>query len=66
MARCKFCNKEIVWMKDGRKNVPVEIDGAKHECEEFKNSRKSTRTLDRTTLSADEIAKYEEAINKKK
>ncbi len=66
MAKCKFCNKEIVWMKDGRKNVPVEIDGAKHECEEFQKSRQSTKTFDRTTLSPEEIAKYEEAINKKK
>lgn len=53
-------------MKDGRKNVPVEIDGAKHECEEFLKSRQSTKTFDRTTLSPEEIAKYEEAINKKK
>ena len=66
MSKCKFCGKEIVWMKDGRKNVPVEIDGAKHECEEFKNARKSARTIERTSLTPEEIAKYEQAINNKK
>lgn len=63
MAKCKFCNKEIVWMKEGRKNVPVEVDGAKHECEIFLNSKKSTKTIERTALSPEEIAKYEAAIN---
>lgn len=64
MAVCKFCRKEIVWMKEGRKNVPVDGDGTVHRCEEMKNTLKSIRQLDRTSLSPEEIKKYEEAINK--
>lgn len=63
MARCKFCQKEITWMKDGRKNVPVEHDGTVHRCEEMINARNSLRKIERTSLSADEIKKYEEAMN---
>ena len=63
MAICKFCNKEITWMKDGRKNVPVEMDGALHRCEEMINSRKSLKKMERGSLSPEEIAKYEQAIN---
>lgn len=63
MATCKFCQKEITWLKEGRKNVPVEGDGTKHKCEQMMNSLKSTRTLDRGSLSPEEIQKYEEAIN---
>ena len=65
MANCKYCGKEIVWMKDGKKNVPVENDGAAHECEEFKNARKSFKKFDRTSLTPEEIKQYEDSINKK-
>ena len=63
MANCKYCQKEITWMKDGRKNVPIENDGSVHECDEFKNARKSIKKFDRGSLSAEEIAKYEQAMN---
>lgn len=66
MARCRYCNKEITWMKEGRKNVPVEGDGSVHDCEEKKNSLSTFKKMERTSLSPEEIAKYEEAINKKK
>ena len=63
MAICKFCNKEITWLKEGRKNVPVEMDGTVHRCNEMINSRKSLKKMDRGSLSPEEIAKYEQAIN---
>jgi hypothetical protein len=63
MARCKFCQKEITWMKEGRKNVPVEGDGGQHKCEQMINARDSLRTLAPVTLSPEEIAKYEQGIN---
>ena len=69
-SKCKFCGSEIFWMKDGRKNVPHEIDGGVHSCEEMKKSRASFKKMDRGGLSPEEIAKYEssmnEAANKKK
>ncbi len=65
MAKCKFCLKEITWMKDGRKNVPVDQDGGIHSCEEMKKSRSSLKSISVTTLSPEEIAKYEKGINDK-
>lgn len=65
MAKCKFCLKEITWMKDGRKNVPVDQDGGIHSCEEMQNSRRSLKKLEVTNLSPEEIAKYEKSINDK-
>lgn len=66
MAKCKFCFNEITWVKEGRKNIPIEGDGTKHRCDEMMKSLGSAKTLDRNSLSAEEIAKYEAAINKKK
>ena len=66
MALCKFCGTEIFWVKEGRKNKPVEVDGGSHTCEEMKKSRESFKRFDRNSLSPEEIAKYEEQINKKK
>ncbi len=66
MANCKFCGKEIFWMKEGRKNKAVEMDGGQHLCEELKNSRGSLKKMDRNSLTPEEIAKYEAEINKKK
>lgn len=63
MARCKFCQKEISWIKEGRKNVPIESDGTVHRCQEMINARNSFRKIERTSLSAEEIKKYEEAMN---
>ncbi|MCK5073787.1 MAG: hypothetical protein KAQ98_10205 [Bacteriovoracaceae bacterium] len=65
MALCKFCRKEIMWIKENRKNVPIEMDGTKHDCEEMKRAMKSIRQLDRNSLSEKEIKRYEQAINEK-
>lgn len=62
-AKCKFCGSEIFWMKDGRKNVPHELDGGKHDCEEMKKALKSTVKMTASSLSPEEIAKYEASIN---
>ena len=61
---CKFCQKQITWMKDGRKNIPVEGDGTQHRCDEMMSARDSLRKIEPTSLSPDEIKKYEEAMNK--
>lgn len=65
MPYCKFCSKEIFWMKEGRKNRPHNMDGTDHQCEEWQNTLKSTKSISRGSLSAEEIAKYEAAINQK-
>jgi len=63
MARCKYCQLEITWMKDGRKNVPVEADGGLHKCEQMLKMKSSLKTIQPTTLSPEEIAKYEQGMN---
>ena len=65
MSACKYCGKEISWLKDGRKYLPIESDGTTHECENFKNSRKSIKEVSINEISPEEIAKYEQNINKK-
>ena len=65
MPVCKYCNKEILWVKDGRKNVPIESDGGKHKCKEMQDAIDSIKRMGRDTLSEEEIKKYEAAINKK-
>ncbi len=65
MAMCKFCRKDITWMKDGRRNVPINSDGGVHRCEEMQNSMKSIKQIEISSLSTDEIKKYEMAINAK-
>lgn len=65
MARCRYCGKEITWMKDGRKNVPVEHDGGVHKCEEAVNARKSFRKVEVTELDPELVKQYEQAINDK-
>ena len=66
MAQCKFCGKEIIWVKEGRRTRPVEVDGGLHQCEAMKSSLKSIKKIDPGSLSPDEIKKYEEGINKPK
>ena len=70
MANCRYCNKEISWLKDGRKNIPVEIDGSKHECENLKQARGSYRKIDPSELDPEILKQYEEnmrnATKKKK
>lgn len=63
MAQCKFCGTDITWMKDGRKNVPVEIDGAKHECENFKNARSSYREIKPNEIDPDILKEYQDRMN---
>ncbi len=65
MARCRYCNKEITWMKDGRKNVPVEHDGAVHKCDEMINARNSFRKITPTDVDPELLKQYEKAINEK-
>lgn len=66
MANCKFCRREITWIKEGRKNVPIESDGGVHKCDEMIQSMKSIKKMDRTSISEEEIRKYEESINSAK
>lgn len=65
MAKCRYCQKEITWMKEGRKNVPIEGDGGIHRCEEMKKAKDSFKTFNASMLSPEEIAKYEKGINEK-
>jgi len=65
MAHCKFCNKEITWMKDGGRNRPVDSDGGIHSCDEMKNSMKSIKSIPATEIDADILKQYETAINNK-
>ena len=64
MSRCKVCGTEITWMKDGRKNIPVESDGAKHECENFKSARNSLKKMKPSDLDPDILKEYQERMNK--
>lgn len=66
MAKCKFCGKEIMWTKEGRKNVPVEMDGGVHRCDEMMTSMKSTKVLTRDEISEDIIKQYEENMRKQR
>ena len=65
MANCKYCGKEISWLKEKRKFTPIDQNGDVHECEEFKKSLKKTRRLQVSDLTPEEIARYEANINKK-
>ena len=65
MARCKFCNKEITWMKENGRNRPINGDGGAHMCDEMKNSMKSIKSIEPTEIDADILKQYEMAINTK-
>jgi hypothetical protein len=65
MARCKFCNREITWVKEGGRNRPVDGDGGIHSCDEMKNSMKSIKSIPATEIDADILKQYETAINNK-
>ena len=65
MANCKYCGTEVTWMKEGRKNVPVEGDGAVHKCEAAMNSRNSFRKITPTEVDPELLKQYETAINEK-
>lgn len=66
MAKCKFCNNDITWIREGRKNQPINSDGSVHKCEEMIKSMKSIKKMDRNSLTPEEIARYEKQINEKK
>jgi hypothetical protein len=66
MAKCKYCGKNVTWMKEGRKNVPVEDDGNVHKCENFDRSRSSIREIKPSELDPELIKQYEENIKKAK
>ena len=65
MARCKFCSREITWMKEGGRNRPINGDGGIHACDEMKASMKSIKSIEKTELDADILKQYEQAINLK-
>lgn len=65
MSVCKYCQKEITWIKEGRKNVPIEGDGSVHKCEERLKAMKSYKKIERGSLSEEEIKRYEKAMNEK-
>lgn len=63
MARCKFCNKEITWMKDNGRNRPVNGDGGIHSCDEMKKSMSTIKSIEKTQIDSDILKQYETAIN---
>ncbi|MBT4792753.1 MAG: hypothetical protein HON90_14355 [Halobacteriovoraceae bacterium] len=63
MSKCRYCNKEITWLKEGRKNVPVESDGAKHDCENFKSARNSYCAIEPSELDPDILKQYQENMD---
>jgi hypothetical protein len=65
MAKCKFCNREITWMKEGRKNRPIDADGGIHSCEEMKKSLSSMKKIEVTDMDPEILKMYEKNINEK-
>lgn len=65
MATCKYCGKNVTWMKQGRKNVPVEDEGSIHECEEYKNTRRSARKVDPSEIDPEILKQYQENMKNK-
>ena len=63
MAQCRYCGKEITWVKEGRKNVPVENDGGVHECENYKNARSSYKEMKPSDIDPDILKQYQEQMN---
>jgi hypothetical protein len=66
MAFCKYCNKEVTWMQEGRKKVPVENDGVTHDCENFRRSRESIKVIDPSDIDPEILKQYTDAFKKKK
>ncbi len=66
MANCKFCGREIHWLRESGKYTPLETDGGTHKCEERLQAKSSLKKIERSELGSDLIAQYEEAINKSK
>ena len=66
MASCKYCGTEITWMKEGRKNIPVQTDGVIHTCENYQKARNSYREINPNEIDPELKKLYESRINKKK
>lgn len=70
MSKCRYCSKEITWLKDGRKNVPVESNGATHECENYLKAKNSYRKIEPEELDPAILKQYQDNmanhINSKK
>jgi len=66
MATCKYCSKEVTWMKEGKKNVPVEGDGTIHECDNYKASRKSIKVMGPGEVDPEILKQYEQSMNQQK
>ncbi|MBL6989235.1 MAG: hypothetical protein ISR65_05635 [Bacteriovoracaceae bacterium] len=65
MSKCKFCGKDITWMKEDKKFRAINSDGEYHSCEEMQQSKKSIKVINPSSLSKEEIAEYEKKINSK-
>lgn len=65
MANCKYCGSSVTWLKEGRKTIPVEDDGAKHECEEFRKMRESAKKLEPAHIDPEVLKQYQENMNNK-
>ena len=65
MASCRYCSKDITWMKEGRKNVPVEGDGTVHRCDAMIDAKNSFRKITPTEIDPELLKQYEQAINEK-
>lgn len=64
MANCRYCGKEITWLKDGRKNIPVENDGGEHKCEEYAKTRGSLRKIEPGEMDPEILKQYQENLKK--
>jgi len=62
VAHCRYCGKEITWLKDGRKNIPVEGDGGEHKCAEYEKSRSSIRKISPTEMDPEILKQYQENL----
>lgn len=65
MAKCKFCNREITWLKEGRRNRPIDADGGVHACDEMKKTLSSAKTINVTEIDPEILKQYEQSINQK-
>ena len=63
MARCKFCNQEISWIKENHRNKAIDGDGGVHACEEMKKSMKSIKKINLKEIDSETLKSYEKAIN---
>lgn len=65
MAKCKFCSKEITWIKEGRRNRAIDSDGGIHSCDEMKKSMSSIKSINVSDIDPEILKQYENSINQK-